>query len=216
MYWKTINSLLKDTLNILMKSHEFREFRLVGGTALSLQLGHRMSIDIDMFTDAKYGSVNFNEIEDFLEANFEYIDKGFGTLAGIGKSYLVGSSKDSCIKLDVYYTTDAFIEPALKTENVRMATLKEIAAMKIDVIQRTGRKKDFWDIYELLNHYNINDMIAFHKERYKYSHNETLIRDNLINFNSADDDFDPVCLKGNYWEFIKEDLTDIIKNPGLK
>ncbi|RLJ79767.1 nucleotidyl transferase AbiEii/AbiGii toxin family protein [Pedobacter alluvionis] len=55
MYWNTVNQLLKNTLLELIQAPELAEFRLVGGTALSLYLGHRLSVDIELFTDAKYG-----------------------------------------------------------------------------------------------------------------------------------------------------------------
>lgn len=162
IHWQTVNELLRETLLLLMESEEFDSFRLVGGTALSLQLGHRISVDIDLFTDEDYGSIDFDQIERFLDANFNYVDKGFGTIAGMGKSYLVGTDRDNTIKLDLYYTTDPFMDPALIVDGVRMASLEEIIAMKVDVIQRVGRKKDFWDIYEVLPHYSVADMIALH------------------------------------------------------
>jgi hypothetical protein len=66
LYWNTVTSLLQDCLFKLMQADEFKDFRLVGGTALSLHIGHRMSIDIDLFTDAEYSSVDFERIEKFL------------------------------------------------------------------------------------------------------------------------------------------------------
>lgn len=207
IHWKTVNDLLRETLLLLMQSKEFKDFRLVGGTALSLQLGHRISVDIDLFTDAEYGSIDFDAIEEFLDANFNYVDKNFGAVAGMGKSYLIGEDKENNVKLDLYYTTDPFMDPPLLNENLRMASLEEIIAMKVDVIQRTGRKKDFWDLYEILPKYRIAQMIALHKMRYEYTHNEPLIRANFTNFSEADDDFEPICLRGYYWEIIKEDFT---------
>ena len=70
LYYNTINDLLKNSLEILMTSSVFENFRLVGGTALSLQLGHRISVDIDLFSDDSYGSIDFEEIENFLKSNF--------------------------------------------------------------------------------------------------------------------------------------------------
>lgn len=84
--------------------------------------------------------------------------------------------------------------------------------MKIEVVQHGGRKKDFWDIHALLDNYTIEHMIELHKERYPYSHNATLIKNNLTNFVSADDDFDPVCLWGKHWEVIKLDLIEIMNH----
>lgn len=91
-----------------------------------------------------------------------------------------------------------------------MATLEEIIAMKINVVQRGGRKKDFWDIHMLLTNNDINSMISLHKKRYPYSHDKNLILKNFTNFTLADNDFDPICLRGNYWEFIKEDIIDAV------
>lgn len=84
--------------------------------------------------------------------------------------------------------------------------------MKIDVIQRGGRKKDFWDLHNLLDSYSINQMIELHEQRYLYTHDRNLIIQNFISFEQADDDFDPISYKGKYWEFIKEDFEEIIKN----
>lgn len=92
-----------------------------------------------------------------------------------------------------------------------MATVEEIIAMKIDVISRGGRKKDFWDIHELRDDYPIDKMLALHEKRYPYNHDNKQIRNNFSNFKSADEDFEPVCLRGKYWEIIKLDLIDFAK-----
>ena len=65
LFWNTVSVNLKEVLLLLMHSPVLASFRLVGGTALSLHLGHRMSIDIDLFSDAPYGSIDF-DIVSFL------------------------------------------------------------------------------------------------------------------------------------------------------
>lgn len=127
----------------------------------------------------------------------------------MGKSYTIGNDKNNSVKLDVFYT-DPFIQEFIEEDNIRLASIEEIIAMKIDVIQRGGRKKDFWDLHELLDKYSISQMVALHEERYPFSHDEKTILINLINFENADNDFDPVCLKGKYWEFIKADFEEEI------
>lgn len=208
LHYNTVNSLLKNTLSILMDVSIFDAFRLVGGTALSLQIGHRESIDIDLFSDASYGSINFKEIDTYLNENFEYCDT-LDIIAAPGKSYFIGKDKANNVKLDVYYT-DSFIQPYISKDNIRMASIEEIIAMKVDVIQRGGRKKDFWDLHELLNTHSINQMLDLHKQRYAYSHDKDLIIQNFTRFEQADNDFDPVCLKGKNWEFIKEDFENVV------
>ncbi|MDB5141677.1 MAG: Nucleotidyl transferase AbiEii toxin, Type system [Mucilaginibacter sp.] len=206
LYWNSVNSLLKDCLLSLMDAEELEDFRLVGGTALSLHLGHRISVDIDLFTDANYGSVDFGAIEVFLNKTFRHVDGEFGENPGMGKSYLIGSDPDNVVKLDLYYSMDPFFQDVIEEDGVRMATVEEIIAMKVDVVQRGGRKKDFWDLHDLLNQYTITAMIDLHKQRFEWTHDEHLIQKNFTDFSGADLDLDPICLKNKEWVFIKEDI----------
>ena len=194
-----------------MQAEEFASFRLVGGTSLSLQRGHRKSLDIDLFTDSLYGSVNFDGIDNYLEHNFLYVDHIKDLHPGMGKSYLIGDSSDSAFKLDLYYT-DPFMDEIRYEDAIRLATEREICAMKLDVIQREGRKKDFWDIHELLADFELASMLELHKQRYPHNHDRELIIRNLTNFDRADEDFDPDCLKGKEWEFIKEDIIEHVES----
>ena len=141
LYFNTINNLLKFVLLKLMNADEFSDFRLMGGTALSLQLGHCISVDIDLFTDADYGTIDFEKIDKYLKSNFPYISN-FSNLPVLpGTSYLIGKTKNDTIKLDIFYT-DSFIHDVIHTnENIRLATIGEIIAMKIDVIQRGAKKR---------------------------------------------------------------------------
>jgi hypothetical protein len=193
-----------------MEDGLFQPFRLVGGTSLSLQLGHRISVDMDLFTDAAYDSIDFGAIDNFLRGSFTYVSEPQAGVIGMGQSYLIGESEDETVKLDLYYT-DAFIQSELLVAPFRLATVEEIIAMKIDIVQRVARKKDFWDLHELLEQYSPNQMIELHKTRYPYNHDEDLIRANFTNFTIADGDFDPICLKGKYWELIKYDFFQAIQ-----
>lgn len=209
LHYKTVNDLLKEGLFQLMAAKEFENFRLVGGTSLSLQIGHRESIDIDLFSDVDYGEIDFEAIEKYLESNFKYLDHLSNSIPGMGKSYLVGEDKDNTLKLDIFYT-DKFIQPYCLEDTIRMATIEEIIAMKLDVVQRGGRKKDFWDLHELFENYSLTQMLELHEQRYPYSHDRDLIIQNFTDFSLADDEFNPICFKGKYWEFIKEDIEEII------
>jgi hypothetical protein len=192
-----------------MSAKEFKAFRLVGGTALSMQRGHRMSADIDLFTDAEYNSINFGEIDVFLNHAFPYVDAGSINIVGMGKSFYVGENSNACIKLDIYYT-DQFIEELELTDGIRFAGIKDIIAMKTDVISRMGRKKDFWDIHDLKNDFSFREMLSLHEKRYPYSHNSDQIKNKFTDFAFADEDFDPVCMLGKHWELIKLDIIDFV------
>jgi len=210
LFFNTINPFLLSVLKTLMAAKEFDVFRLVGGTALSLHIGHRESADIDLFSDAPYDSIDFGAIDVFLRKTYSYVDTNEYKVIGMGKSYYVGNSKDDCIKLDLFYT-DIFIQNITLIDGIRLASVEEIIAMKIDIISRGGRKKDFWDIHELKDDYSFEKMLALHKQRYPYTHDEDQIRRNFSNFENADKDFDPICIKGKHWEIIKLDIIDFAK-----
>jgi hypothetical protein len=144
-----------------------------------------------------------------LRANYSYVDTSNHDIIGMGKSYYVGEHKTGCIKLDLYYT-DPFIDKIQWMDGIRLATLQEIIAMKIDVVLRGGRKKDFWDLHELKEDYPIEKMLALHEKRYPYIHDAELTKNNFTEFTHADQDFDPVCLRSKHWELIKLDMIDFV------
>ena len=211
LYTHVVSPQLLSILKTLMASHAFDAFRLVGGTALSLYRGHRISVDIDLFTDAHYGSIDFEAIDSFLRVTYPYVDTSNYSVVGMGKPYYIGEDKNNCIKLDLFYTDD-FIQDIQWIEGIRLATLEEIIAMKMDVISRGGRKKDFWDIHELMHDYSIKEMLFLHEKRYPYAHDQEVIKANLSRFTSADEDFDPICLRNKHWQVIKLDIIDFSKD----
>lgn len=210
--YNTVNPLLFSILTDIMSEDLLNDFILVGGTALSLRLGHRISVDIDVFTSTEYGNIDFDKIEAYFGDKYPYKQKpDTGIIVGMGRSFYVGESAQESIKIDLFYT-DTFIRPYSSIGNIRLASLEDLVAMKVDVVQRKGRKKDFWDLHELLDHYPIERMIELHEERYPYSHDKDVIIENFTDFDRADDDFDPICFRGKYWESIKQDFYDEISN----
>jgi hypothetical protein len=190
-----------------MVKSELDRFVLVGGTSLSLQLGHRISTDIDLFSDAEYGTLDFSEIEAMLYNSFAHVEPSSVEMVSLGKHYFIGNSITDLVKLDLYYT-DAFVFEVKVNSSVRMADMRDVAAMKLETIVNGGRKKDFWDLHELMNHYSIRDMIAFHEKRYPFGHDQGLIIQSLMSCSNADHDFDPICLKSKHWELIKLDVIE--------
>lgn len=190
-----------------MEFEELTSFRLVGGTSLSLLLGHRESVDIDLFTDAPYKSLDFEAIENKIKASFPYVESNGTLLSVLGKSFFIGNSKEDLVKVDLFYTDD-FVFPVINYDSLRLSSLEEIAAMKMEVIGHHGRKKDFWDIHELLENFSLNEIMEFYEKRYPYSYSRTELVEKLTDFELADKDFDPICMKDKSWELIKLDLED--------
>ena len=209
MYWNTVSPLLKQVLIDLMSEELFSSFRLVGGTALSLRLGHRISVDIDLFTDAEYASIDFKEIRSFLENKYQYCSSRNLDNVAFGTYFEVGNSKEDFVKIDLYYT-DEFVFDSVYYDSIKMASESEIIAMKLDVVLRNGRKKDFWDLHYYLDKVNLDEMISFYEKRYPYNDEIQNIQKQLVNFELADADFDPLCLFDKSWELIKLDFVEII------
>jgi len=207
LHKETVSDALWWTLKQLMEIKVLLPFRLVGGTSLSLQLGHRISVDIDLFTDVEYGSIDFDQIDSKLQDKFSFVEMQYEGNNSFGKSYFIGQNEDDIVKVDLFYT-DKFIRPVLVYDSIRMASIEEITAMKMEVIGQNGRKKDFWDIHELMDVMSIKQMIELHSERYPYTFTPEYLKNKLIDFQYADADFDPICLKGKYWELIKQDIEE--------
>jgi len=211
LHLNTVSDLLWESLIKLMTIEEFHNFRLVGGTSLSLQLGHRESIDIDLFTDAEYGSIDFTRLEEILNETFPYVETSSVGEVVFGRSYFVGVSPDDAIKLDIYYTNEKFVFPQLIENNIRLASIEEITAMKFEVIANGGRKKDFWDIHELLDMFTLDDMIEFYEKRNPYGSSRKELLEACLDFSVAEDDFTPNCYKNKVWEIIKLDIEEQVQ-----
>ena len=211
LQYQTVKPILRSTLERLMEMEEFAPFCLVGGTSLSLRYGHRMSDDIDLFTDAEYGSLDFHRLQEMLRKEFPYCQGDCGDIVGFGASYIVGNSKDDCVKLDLFYT-DPFIRPMEMYGSIRMAAVEDIVAMKMDVVSRGGRKKDFWDLHMLRNHYSVEQMLSLYEERYPYGATREECVSGLTNFSVADSEPDPICLQDKVWQLIKLDFEESMCN----
>ena len=183
----TVEPHTLELLKIFMRQECFAPLRLVGGTALALQYGHRQSVDLDMF-----GPVQF----DSLEIR--------GILNQIGKLTVI--KETSNIKV---YLLDG-IKVDLGT-GIRLASDKDIAAMKINAIEGRGSKKDFIDLYFLLRHYTLQEILDFYCLKYPENSVFRAIL-SLSYFDDADTQMMPVMFEDDTWETIKSDLSEVVKN----
>lgn len=212
LHYQTVSPVLVDCLHKLMAHPAFKDFYLVGGTSLALQRGHRLSIDIDLFTCVPYGEMNTTEIEAALLEMFPYTDRTEELHhSQMVYSMYVGNSKEDCVKLDLCYD-DPLIFSLIEIDGLRIASEKEIAAMKIQAITQTvQRRKDFWDIHELLESYTLSEMVDWGIQRYPWSVTKESVKDGIERLPNIKDFTEVVCVKGKYWEFIIEDLLDEAK-----
>ena len=210
-YVKGVSPILSEILKEIIKDPLFAPFRLVGGTNLALRYNHRVSTDIDLFTDHTYGSLNFKLYEEWFKQRYPYFEPtDTSSKVGMGKTYYVGENKENAIKIDLIYENEPFIFSPEEKDEVRMATLTDIAVMKLDAIFYGGRKKDFWDLHYMLidMDMNLSDLISLHEQRFPFQHDREKIISQLQDFTRADDDPDPICNLGKSWDMIKLDILD--------
>jgi predicted nucleotidyltransferase component of viral defense system len=176
-----------NTFNLIqeLQSLDFlKGFYLVGGTALALKLGHRNSVDIDLFTQDEF---NDNELLENLLEKFNF------NLIYNRKNTIVCSIND--VKTDFIRHNYPLINEPLTEEGITYLSLEDICAMKLHAIQNSGKRlKDFIDIYFLLEHFSLNQMLGFYEIKYKHSNKLIALR--AINyFEDIDPSIDPPVLK---------------------
>ena len=154
-----------------MSLPELSDFRLVGGTALSLLRGHRESVDIDLFCDGPYGEIPFDNILEILRLSFRYVEETTpftGQINNRGFNLFIGDDEETAIKTDILYWDAPFLFPPIEEEGIRLAAIEDIAAMKLDTISRGGRKKDFWDLSDILETFKFSDLLEIYKQKYPW------------------------------------------------
>ena len=186
-----------------MELPSLQPFSLVGGTALSLRYGHRSSVDLDLFYHEKFDlDVVEKELRDTFADNFDYEGghRTFGIFCNINK-----------IKVDIVYLPHKPISLTVEENGIRFYSSADIAAMKIQAILGRGKKKDFWDLYELLQHYSLQQIMDWHKQKYPSQMLAISIPNAITYFTDADDSETPVSFKNQTWEVIKKGIQQIVR-----
>jgi hypothetical protein len=182
-----------------MQVPEFGNLRLVGGTSLALQLGHRNSMDIDMFGQMPTDSFELNNILNTI-----------GRVSPLKKSpnifiYLVNE-----IKVDLVNYPYPWIDEEVNEDGLRLAGKKDIAAMKLSAITGRGSKKDFIDLYFLLKEFSLKEMLQFYSQKY-HDGSEFLVLKSLTYFADAEKDEIPKMFKKVFWSEIKDAISKIVE-----
>ncbi len=149
---------------------------LAGGTALAMHLGHRQSLDFDFFTEQEFNS----------DTVLATLQKSFPDLSVIQRA------KNTLYVVLRGITTSMFtyryplVAPCVSADNVCLATLEDIAAMKVQAIIQRGTKRDFVDMFVLLQQLNLEQVMLASAAKYGPAHNPYLILQALTYFVDAD------------------------------
>jgi len=197
---QTVKPNTLELLKSLMQKEYLNSFVLVGGTALALQMGNRESIDLDLFSTTDFSS---SEILSSLLFDYQIVVNNQHTQTLI--------STINQVKVDFIKFHYPFIRPFVILENIRMASIEDIAAMKLDAITGRGSKKDFYDLFFLLQHYSITDLFSFYSEKYPHQTTFHVIR-SLSYFEDAEIQPNPLVFdKTITWEVVKQKIISTIQ-----
>ena len=171
----------------------------MGGTALALRYGHRSSVDLDLFFHERFEYERINEqlsLEFGKDFDYESGHKKIGIFCNIQN-----------VKVDIVYFPHLPIADIVEQDNIRFYSSSDIAAMKILAILGRAQKKDFWDLYELLQHYTLNQLIEWHRQKYPSQMLAISIPNAVTYFAEADESETPVSYKGQTWELVKKGIS---------
>lgn len=183
-----------DVLKLVMAEPTLKDFTLAGGTALALLYGHRISEDIDLFDWEKF------DVDYLLNDLSSKINIDIKLKTPIGAHIFINK-----VKTDLVYFPIRPIRKRIEIEGIRLLNDEDIAAMKLNAIANRGARKDFYDLYFLLQKFNINKLIELFKEKFKTQDVFGLIR-SLTYFEEAETENDVILLreKSLTWQDVKQ------------
>ncbi len=203
LHFETVEPNTLSVLNELMKMPELLQFSLVGGTALSLLYGHRISVDLDLFS---YQPFENEIIITALEKKFSSSLVNRSTNPRFGIFCFIDE-----VKVDIVKHPHPIIRSQQLFDGIRMISTEDIIAMKVQAILGRGKKKDFWDIATLLEHFSIADFIQLHKEKYATQNLLITVPQAITYFLDADESEEPISLKDQTWESVKEFISGKVR-----
>ncbi len=192
LHFETVSPELLELLRRLMQDPALDGFSLVGGTSLALRFGHRESVDIDLFTQNGFDAPVFAERlkERYGMVQTETADNTVrGVIAGV--------------KVDLIAHRYPRIAPDEEIDGLRLCSVEDVAAMKLNAVANRGSKKDFWDCAELLQHYTCEQLLGFCGQKYQ---GDSLwnVEKSLCYFDDAECEPDPRDLRGQTWGQVKK------------
>lgn len=201
LFLNTIEPKTLALLKRLLALPVLSETRLVGGTALALQLGHRISVDLDIFGKWNYSEDMLGEFSAIGQA-----EKESGTPDGKMAFFYIDDVKIDCVAYDMY----EWLEPPVEEDGIRLAGIKDIAAMKVNAITNRGSRKDFVDIARLLDDYSLVDIFAWYRKKYPTA-NPALAMRSMSYFVDAETMPMPKMLIPFDWEETKDRIRAAVR-----
>lgn len=210
MFEEVLPSKTKKSLAILGESGLLKDAYLAGGTALALQIGHRISVDLDFFTPKKFKEKIFIQKLNKLPVNFRLERLGEGTILG----YL------DKIRFSLFSYEYPLLAKPDKFLGISIASVKDIAPMKLAAISDRGTKRDFTDIYFIMaveKIFSLPEIFALYDKKFKVlQQNKLHILKSLVYFRDAEQNPMPKMIQNVDWLNIKKFFEKETKSVAKK
>lgn len=197
--YQTVEPHTLELLRLLMEPPLLRQTRLVGGTALALQYGHRSSVDLDLF-----GRVEATTEE------LSHVLSQMGDVTLFGQSKMIKGFAVDGVRIDIVNYSYPWLEAAVTEDGLRLASPADIAALKIYAIENRGSRKDFIDMYFLLKHYSLEEILSFYCRKYP-EHSEFVALRSLTYFEDAESFAMPKMYADLDWEELKHSIISAVQ-----
>ncbi|GAB4500697.1 MAG: nucleotidyl transferase AbiEii/AbiGii toxin family protein [Anaerolineales bacterium] len=208
IFWETISADMRRILDGFWQTEIGLRFYLAGGTALALQIGHRRSVDLDFFSPTEDIPTIRAALEDAL-AGFQPIlaDSGWGNLVYLAQN----------VRLGFYGYGFPLVVPLVETENLQLASIEDIALMKLDALLSRAARKDFYDLYFICQRIPLAQLFALSSRKYGGVRDfETQTLKRLVYFENAEIEIDPVLIQRVEWRTVKEYFMRQAKEIGSR
>ena len=203
LHKETVETSTLELLKSLQSEPLLASFNLVGGTSLALRLGHRKSVDLDLFSKEDF---DLQEVKELLVNKYDFkvgFEKGKTLKGFIGK-----------VMVDLIRYNYPHISPIEVEEGIRLESLPDIVAMKLSSICDNGsRIKDFIDIAHLSNLYSFSEMLDFYTQKFPSS-NPIVPTKSLIYFDDINFEKSVIMMQGKFdWNVIAKRLNEMTAHP---
>ena len=205
MFEQAISKQTAENLELLGKSEILSNAYLAGGTALALQIGHRISYDLDFFTEKEFKAQVFLKKLSQIKA-YQHEKVSLGTILG----------RLDDVKFSLFYYQYPLLEKPIKFKNIDIASIADIGAMKVAAISERGTKRDFIDLYFILQKIQLSNILDFYEQKYKkLASNLIHIKKSLVYFEDAEDEDVPDMLKHISWKKVKAFFEEEVRKISM-
>lgn len=199
LHTNTIFPKTLDLLESIMQINALQQFSLAGGTSLALQIGHRISVDLDFFGNAP---INKESLFDLFTP--------FGKLKLITQSTNILIFEIDNIKIDFISYRYPLMKPLININNIRLFSIEDIGAMKLAAIAGRGKKRDFIDLFFLLKYFSLKELISFYNSKF-IDGSEFLVLKSLTYFDDAEQDEDLQMINPVNWLMVQLTIIEEVK-----